>query len=67
MLGVLHCCLSWMMVQDPRKPKHVDALFLQPRQSAVDRPVEPSSRSASTTFTGPTRLLSRETVSSSPK
>jgi serine/threonine-protein phosphatase 2A regulatory subunit B'/UBX domain-containing protein 1 len=56
-----------MMVQDPRKPKDVDALFEQARQSAVDRPVEPSSRSASTSFTGAARLLSGETVSSSPQ
>lgn len=59
--------ISGMMVQDPRKPKDVDALFEQARQSAVDRPVEPSSRSASTSFTGAARLLSGETVSSSPQ
>lgn len=55
-----------MMVQDPKKAKDVDALFDQARQSAVDRPVE-SSRSASTSFTGAARLLSGETVSSSPQ
>ncbi|KAJ4871851.1 Plant UBX domain-containing protein 5 [Raphanus sativus] len=57
---------SGMMVQDPNKAKDVDALFEQARQSAVDRPVEPS-RSASTSFTGPSRMLSGEPVPSSPQ
>jgi hypothetical protein len=57
---------SGMMVQDPKKVKDVDELFDQARQSAVDRPVEPS-RSASTSFTGAARLLSGEAVSSSPQ
>ncbi|EOA16678.1 hypothetical protein CARUB_v10004870mg [Capsella rubella] len=57
---------SGMMVQDPKKPKDVDALFDQARQVAVDRPVE-SSRSASRSFTGAARLLSGETVSSTPQ
>jgi len=59
-------CCSGMMVQDPKKVKDVDELFDQARQSAVDRPVEPS-RSASTSFTGAARLLSGEAVSSSPQ
>ncbi|KAL0762531.1 hypothetical protein Bca101_078682 [Brassica carinata] len=55
---------SGMMVQDPtKKAKDVDALFEQARLSAVDRPVEPS-RSASTSFTGASRLLSGEPVPS---
>ncbi|ESQ55968.1 hypothetical protein EUTSA_v10025275mg [Eutrema salsugineum] len=57
---------SGMMVQDPRKAKDVDALFEQARMSAVDRPVEPS-RPASRSFTGASRLLSGEPVSSSPQ
>ncbi|KAF8082779.1 hypothetical protein N665_0808s0015 [Sinapis alba] len=52
---------SGMMVQDPKKAKDVDALFEQARLSAVDRPVEPS-RSASTSFTGASRMLSGEPV-----
>lgn len=55
-----------MMVQDPKKAKDVDALFDQARLSAVERPVE-SSRSASASFTGAARLLSGETVSTSPQ
>ena len=52
------------MVQDPtKKAKDVDALFEQARLSAVDRPVEPS-RSASTSFTGASRMLSGEPVPS---
>ncbi|CAH8391179.1 unnamed protein product [Eruca vesicaria subsp. sativa] len=57
---------SGMMVQDPKKPKDVDALFEQARLSAVDRPVEPS-RSASTSFTGASRMLSGEPVPSAPQ
>ncbi|KFK23686.1 hypothetical protein AALP_AAs50902U000400 [Arabis alpina] len=57
---------SGMMVQDPKKARDVDALFDQARQSAVERPLE-SSRSASASFTGAARLLSGETVSSSPQ
>ncbi|KAJ0251162.1 Plant UBX domain-containing protein 5 [Hirschfeldia incana] len=57
---------SGMMVQDPNKSKDADALFEQARLSAVDRPVEPS-RSASTSFTGASRMLSGETVPSSPQ
>ncbi|CAH8381969.1 unnamed protein product [Eruca vesicaria subsp. sativa] len=57
---------SGMMVQDPKKPKDVDALLEQARLSAVDRPVEPS-RSASTSFTGASRMLSGEPVPSAPQ
>ncbi|CAF2231144.1 hypothetical protein HID58_029289 [Brassica napus] len=56
---------SGMMVQDPNKAKDVDALFERARLSAVDRPVEPS-RSASTSFTGASRMLSGEPVPSAP-
>ncbi|KAL1220603.1 Plant UBX domain-containing protein 5 [Cardamine amara subsp. amara] len=57
---------SGMMVQDPKKVKDVDAIFDQARPSAVERPVEPSG-SGSRSFTGAARLLSGDTVSSSPQ
>ena len=63
---VFFCFFSGMMVQDPNKSKDVDALFEQASLSAVDRPVEPSSRSASTSFTGASRMLSGEPVPSAP-
>lgn len=59
---IVTCVISGMMVQDPKKPKDVDALFEQARLSAVDRPVEPSRSSASTSFTGASRMLSGEPV-----
>ncbi|KAG2280088.1 hypothetical protein Bca4012_048331 [Brassica carinata] len=52
-----------MMLQDPKKPKDVDALSEQARLSTVDIPVE-SSRSASTSASG---MLSGEPVPSAPQ
>ncbi|KAH0896110.1 hypothetical protein HID58_045678 [Brassica napus] len=52
-----------MMVQDPKKPKDVDALSEQARLSTVDIPVE-SSRLASTSASG---MLSGEPVPSAPQ
>jgi len=51
------------MVQDPKKPKDVDALSEQARLSTVDIPVE-SSRLASTSASG---MLSGEPVPSAPQ
>ncbi|KAF3518541.1 hypothetical protein DY000_02063576 [Brassica cretica] len=55
---------SGMMVQDPKKPKDVDALSEQARLSTVDIPVESSRRSASTSASG---MLSGEPVPSAPQ
>ncbi|XP_010524491.1 PREDICTED: plant UBX domain-containing protein 5 [Tarenaya hassleriana] len=57
---------SGMLVQDLKKAKDVDEIFDQARHSAVERPVDPS-RSTFRSFTGTARLLSGETVSSSPQ
>ncbi|XP_059662892.1 plant UBX domain-containing protein 4 [Cornus florida] len=60
---------SGMLVQDPTKGNDVDAIFDQVRQlGAVEGPLEnlhPSSSSRS--FTGTGRLLSGETVASTPQ
>ena len=58
-----------MLVQDPFKANDIDAIFNQASQAeAVERAVEhlrPSSSSRS--FTGTARLLSGETLSSTPQ
>ncbi|KAG5545621.1 hypothetical protein RHGRI_017943 [Rhododendron griersonianum] len=60
---------SGMLVQDPSKANNVDAIFAQARQvGAVEGPPDhfrPSSSSRS--FTGTGRLLSGESVSSTPQ
>lgn len=60
---------SGMLVQDPSKANNVDAIFAQARQvGAVEGPpdhLRPSSSSRS--FTGTGRLLSGESVSSTPQ
>ncbi|KAE9596250.1 putative UBX domain-containing protein 2/7 [Lupinus albus] len=56
---------SGMIVQDPSKDNSVDNIFDHARQSAVDVPPENTQRSKS--FTGTARLLSGETVPSSPQ
>lgn len=58
-----------MLVQDPSSGNDVDAIFNQARQAgAVQRPTEyPPPSSNTRSFTGPGRLLSGETVSSTPQ
>ncbi|EXB77026.1 UBA and UBX domain-containing protein [Morus notabilis] len=57
---------SGMLVQDPSKDNNVDAIFDQAKQlGAVEGPALPPSGSRS--FTGTGRLLSGETVQSSPQ
>ena len=55
-----------MLVQDPIKGNSADEIFNQARQSSVDVPPEYHQKS-SKSFTGTARLLSGETVSSTPR
>ncbi|KAG6471693.1 plant UBX domain-containing protein 4-like [Zingiber officinale] len=60
---------SGMLVQDPSKDGNsVDAIFEQARQmGAMQGPVEPNQSSSSRSFTGTGRLLSGETVHTTPQ
>ncbi|CAB4275718.1 unnamed protein product [Prunus armeniaca] len=60
---------SGMLVQDPSKGNDVDSIFDQARElGAVEGPFDPSSASSSSrSFTGTGRLLSGETVQSTPQ
>ncbi|GER44914.1 CDC48-interacting UBX-domain protein [Striga asiatica] len=59
---------SGMLVQDPSKGKDVDAIFDQARQQgAVQGPMEDQPSASSRSFTGTGRLLSGETVPTSPQ
>ncbi|PQQ12166.1 plant UBX domain-containing protein 4-like [Prunus yedoensis var. nudiflora] len=60
---------SGMLVQDPSKGNDVDSIFDQARElGAVEGPFDPSSASSSSrSFTGTGRLLTGETVQSTPQ